>query len=333
VPDDVDGRVENCTRCIRHNCVEERSQCLASERCRDMLRCMGPTETNAGCDNPNCIARCVSDNAVSPYFWKYFACAFTSGEFPTPPPSNSCATECGAGANWDCVHGFDWDPMPTPSVDVAVQIYIVPAALNAPLLVAQFVEIAACTDGYPDPNPVPGDVNCREWTPLSAYGEADLEVPFASPAFAFRSMKDESGSILQPWAYFQRLYPRPLRRSGPFFLPVVLGSSLAFVAGSIDGYEPGSSIVFVNQVDCLGTAAAVKVELPDAPSALRTTVLNGESHPELEYFTNAFFVKVPPALTRVRSSLRNGTVVSARAVVAAPGWFTTVTLYPATRQE
>jgi hypothetical protein len=227
--------------------------------------------------------------------------------------------------------------MPVAAVEVAAQIYVFhgpPVTVAGPLPTMRFVEIASCVDGYPDPNPQPGDVNCGQtWTPVSTMGAANLMVTSAAPVLALRSLLDASGFALNPWAGRQRIYTRPLRHSGPLFVPLPLGSSLDYVAGSLEKYASDRGVVLVNQVDCLGTLAAAKIELPETPEAQRTTMLAGESHPEQEYFHNAFFVNVPTTLTKVSSSLRDGRQVSARAVLAARGWFTTVTLYPLSSQE
>jgi hypothetical protein len=332
VPDS--SHTARCQTCVRAHCATEYDRCQKSERCRDLLRCMGPSGSNPGCKDPGCSQRCADGLPPSPYFQAYFACAFTSEiEHPTPNASQ-CASECGAGNNWECAGGFDWDP-PSIVIDADVQIsdYITAVTtVGGPAPTLPFMEVATCHDGYPDAT-LTGDSGCEAWVPLKAYGGSAKRLSFANEtSIAVRHI----GETVHPGTCCaqQRIYPRPVRRSGSLQVGVVQSSGLTVLASSMT-YDPALGVVYVTQVDCLGTLASTEITLPAAASARRGYVTGLSAiDPTLKSGNTAMFVDVPPAqAVVVASSLDGARRASRRTVLVAGQWFTSVLLYPMSRED
>jgi hypothetical protein len=321
------SHMDGCKTCVKARCTAEYDRCWKSERCRDMLRCMGPSGDSPGCKDPGCSQRCADGLPPSPYFQAYFACAFTSDiEHPTPNASQ-CANECGGGNNWDCVGKFGWDP-PSIGIDTTVQIYdsiTGVATVGGPAPTLQFMEVASCHDGYPNTT-LTGDSGCEAWVPLKAYGEASHPLSFANEtSIAVRGIDEAVG---------ERIYPRPVRRSGSLQVGIVNAGALTVIADTLK-QDPALGVVSVTQVDCLGTLASAEITLPGAGSARRAYLTGlGAADETLTYGNGAVFANVPPAqAVEVASLLDGARRVSRRTVLVARGWFTCVFLYPTSRQE
>lgn len=347
-PDDEPGLREGCATCVREKCTDERRICLGSERCKEMLWCMGPGgETKDGCSDPNCIFRCLSEHPDSPYFQAYFACAFAASASPTPTAS-PCVNECKAGHNWDCVGIYDWNPASTTTSPVLdVQTYDLVSgqtSLGGPLPTFQFVEIVGCGDSYPTQSPPPGDYGCAPtWMPVDPYGRV-LDFPFdkTTTAIAVRSAYADAFWPEPGQVGSLRYYPHPLFPSGvsdaaPLVLPIISDSSLTYNADVLacqgdpqcTSYNSTLGLVTAAQFDCLGTAASADIQIADAPGVKRAAFGFNVQDPTSTYASSFIFVDVPPNQKVVLTATREGgTQVSRKSVLVASGWFTSVDLYP-----
>jgi hypothetical protein len=263
----------------------------------------------------------------SGYFWDYFDCAFSTYDGWLSPTKSQCREECGAGANWGCLRNFRWDDAEPVNPTLQVQVFSAfpGGGLGFPFSFEGY-EIAACLDEELA-NP-PGETGCGQWALLGLYGDAQLAFvgsDFRANAFAVRN---------RATGRWERIYTRPIVRSGPMWLPLFGLNVVDFVIRLRNlPHDPSTGVVSAIQQDCLGVGSPAVIELDDRPaSVIRRCVtdngglINNCSSPsEVTFFTN-----VPSTwAATVRSTRPDGiTEASLRSVLVASHWYTTVILSP-----
>jgi hypothetical protein len=164
---------------------------------------------------------------------------------------------------------------------------------------------------------------------LGLYGDAKLAFVgsdgLRANAFAVRN---------QATGRWERIYTRPIVRSGPMWLPLF---GLFVVRDFFKTPpDPSAGVVTAIQLDCLGVGspADIQLELDEPPPAgviqQRCIVDNGgQPNHCLSPSAATFFTNVPPtSAARVRSTRPDGTEASHRSVLVASHWYTTAILYP-----
>jgi hypothetical protein len=314
----------DCERCVADKCGAERSLCENSPRCRAMLACQGQ------CKDPKCIADCTDKLPRSLDFADYFDCAFGVVSAINANPAQ-CSTECGVGSNWECVGNYTWTSLPgSHEVTEQVQVELMgTGALGAPLMLLQGVEVAACDDFGAA---LEAGAKCGDWKSVNAYGQVAVSFvpkPFFSPTVF--SIRGGAGEL-------QRVYPRPIARSGPLELDVFslkLGTYLNGVALAGGDFDPSLGVLIFYSVDCLGVLATTHPDLPfEATKRLAYLVPPPPPLPAPgpeEGAAGVFYNVQPSGAVAVTASVNiDGAIkqVANRTVMVAPRSMTTVYLYP-----
>jgi hypothetical protein len=318
-------RIKACEECAGSQCPDQRSACVADERCRALLKCHGE------CSDPGCIFACRDTHAPSLAFDDYFACVLgtTAVLMQRGRGVSLCTEACGVGRNLACARSYRWRPgerVSRATFDVELSNAAVPGVMSLSTFALE--PIAPCVDvaGHA----ITGDQGCADFANLDAFGRATLT---ASTAL---TQTNRVVAMRGNWER-TRKYHRPTPHGGHVVLYVLPRFSLEAVLPLVPGYDPSMAIVTFEVRDCLGGSATARVEKSPALQGPIRWYWAGSPVPstDVELGSGGGFANVPTLQPFDIQAFPEGSLepLWRSAVVTESGWTTQVDMFPSAAGE